>query len=716
MDCPKCISHPLKKVHTQQGVIVDYCPLCKGIWLDQGEIYFFTKSPKVMHKALKDGLISAHQGDRKCPCCPENTKMIEGGLISPALLVDQCPTCHGIWFDNGELKEAMDLGSKNTRIEMEVARDKHGIFYAEKDESNEARWEEAKAAHLKKQRLSALRAGIASLPSLTMRSCVSFVLLYGFLAFMLLLIGHFLQWSLNFTVFLSIGIVFIQYLLSPFILDLSLSWMYKMEWVELSKLPEHLSQFLVRVCKENKIRVPRIGIIEDSNPNAFTYGHTPGNARIVISRGILEYLDADEVEAVVAHELGHACHWDILVMTLASIVPILLYYLYRVLIECTRGRGDGRAKLGAVVLSMLSYVLYIISEYIVLWLSRTREYWADRFAGDVTQKPNSLASALVKIAYGLVNPKNKKKEENTEGKESDTSDNMEALKALSIFDRKAACALAVNAYSCMKYKDTEHKEEIASAMQWDLWNPWASYYEIHSTHPLPAKRINALTDHAATLNQEPYIIFNRRKPESYWDDFLVDVFFYLLPMGCILGFCSYIAYHAIHNSLRRQNGWRMTAFFLLIYGVAYLFQVLFSYRGKIFPDMKISSLLSKVKVSQIRPIPATITGKVIGRGVPGYLLSEDIVIEDSTGILFLDYRQPLSIIEFFFALMKTEKFIGKKITAEGWYRRAPMPYLEIKTLYVDGQVHQCYVYLFKLIFAAILFTSSIFCFYKAGMI
>ena len=67
-------------------------------------------------------------------------------------------------------------------------------------------------------------------------------------------------------------------------------------------------------------------------------------------------------------------------------------------------------------------------------------------------------------------------------------------------------------------------------MQWDLWNPWATFYELNSTHPLIAHRLEYLSDQAAAMGQEPYIVFDRRKPESYWDDFVVDLGVMFLPL------------------------------------------------------------------------------------------------------------------------------------------------------------------------------------------
>ncbi len=722
MHCPAC-ENKLRAVTTKQGVIVDHCDSCKGIWLDQGEIYFFTKKPKVFYEALQKGLQNPQPTERKCPRC--STKMEEGNFLSATLRLDQCPSCHGIWFDDGELRAALELGERQFSLDLE--QDESGAWGAEPLKGKAAQPHDAVATQEQKQRHSALAAGLASLPSLTLRSTLSFVILYGFLGFILLMAQPYLGWGIHTTVLIYVVAIFIQYMIGPWLLDLSLRFFYNCNWVELKDLPDHLSAFIRRVCKEKGMKIPSFAIIEDSAPNAFTYGHTPKNARVVITRGILEYLEPAEAEAVVAHELGHAYHWDILVMTLASLVPVLLYYVYRTLIRQTQRRSRGSKDKGegyAIIIAVTAYILYIISEYIVLWLSRVREYWADRFSGEVTGKPNVLASALVKIAYGLVAPKKGQTTTSENSETDDTSRNLDAIKALGIFDRKAAQSLALQAYSHhqahgseAKVETAEQKERIAGAMQWDLWNPWATYYELHSTHPLPAKRINSLTDQAASMNQEPFILFNRRKPESYWDEFLVDVFVYWLTALPLIGVLAYLGLASYYGySITEKQGWCIGGIFLISWGILYLLQTFFSYRGPVFPKMQISSLLSKVKVSAIRSVPVTLTGTIIGKGVPGYMFSEDMVLEDESGIIFLDYRQPMSIFEFFFALMRTNKFIGKKVTVEGWYRRSPTPYLEIKRLILGVDSSQCYVYHFKLVWAFLLMAFGFAClFASVGM-
>src|SRR6185436_6650498 len=130
---------------------------------------------------------------------------------------------------------------------------------------------------------------------------------------------------------------------------------------EPDQLPQHLEDFVQRVCGENRMKFPWFGIIEDGAPQAFTYGHHPSNARVVISRGLMELLSPEELEAVVAHELGHARNWDMALMTLANLVPLLLYYLYDTAMRYGSSDDDKKGGAAAVAVAIGAYVLYIIS-------------------------------------------------------------------------------------------------------------------------------------------------------------------------------------------------------------------------------------------------------------------------------------------------------------------------------------------------------------------
>lgn len=137
-------------------------------------------------------------------------------------------------------------------------------------------------------------------------------------------------------------------------------------------------------------------------------------------------------------------------------------------------------------------------------------------------------------------------------------------------------------------------------------------------------------------------------------------------------------------------------------GLAYLFSVIFSYDFKFLPEFNISSLLKKVKVSAIRPVPYILKGKIIGRGVPDLIWSEDFVLQDKSGIIFLDYRQPLGIWNFLFGLLRAGKYIGEEVTVTGWYRRAPIPYVELKSIQTRTDQSSCFVFNVKIMFAIVL--------------
>jgi len=111
--------------------------------------------------------------------------------------------------------------------------------------------------------------------------------------------------------------------------------------------------------------------------------------------------------------------------------------------------------------------------------------------------------------------------------------------------------------------------------------------------------------------------------------------------------------------------------------------------------LSVAALLHKVKVSAVRPVPVKLTGTIIGKGAPGLVWSEDFVLKDRTGILFIDYRQPFAIWNFLFGLFRAGQYQGKEVRVTGWFRRSPVHYLELNRLEVlDGSLpaRRCYTY------------------------
>src|SRR6266550_863570 len=168
-------------------------------------------------------------------------------------------------------------------------------------------------------------------------------------------------------------------------------------------LTDHpLGELVAKRCRDAGVPLVKLGIVDDGNPNAFTFGRTPRDARMWVTRGLLERLDERELDAVVSHEVGHVRHWDFAVMTLAAVVPMVLYLTF--LVTRTSARQGKLIAIGA-------YVAYWVSYFTVLALSRAREYAADHWSAECTHDGDALASALVKIAYGMGQVEAQRKEE-----------------------------------------------------------------------------------------------------------------------------------------------------------------------------------------------------------------------------------------------------------------------------------------------------------------
>jgi Zn-dependent protease with chaperone function len=627
-------------------------------------------------------------------------------------MVDRCPDCEGYWFDAGELNKAIEQDRQYFRLETDDFDAAWSGDPLADSGADVLATDRAEQAHLRMQDLAS---GMLPLPNLWLRSAGMMVLLYGVLGLMLLAIAELGFLSMGLAVAIGMGIIILQFALGPWMMDLALRWIYKFSWIPVEQLPSHLRDFVTRVAREQKMKVPWIGLIHDGAPNNFSYGHHPGNMRIVFTQGILDLLEPEEVESVVAHEMGHGKNWDMLLMTVVQLVPLLLYFLYRTVMQMG-GRGkDGGYR---VAVAVSAYVLYIVSEYVVLWFSRCREYYADRFAGNVTGNPSALASALVKIGYGLASRGQTNAGDDLDAevakkgkkKRAQPVFGIDAIGAMGIFDRKGAVTMVASSASVgfdragsgtatATIAPSVSKENLKSAMQWDLWNPWATFYELNSTHPLIAHRLQYLSDQGAAMGQEPYIVFDRRKPESYWDDFAVDVLVILLPfllflvgLGLALALGAGAAFGVLPGALNlgRAAGLVLCGLPILGLGIGSLIKTILVYRGDHFAPLSVTGLLHKVKVSGVRPVPARLRGTIIGKGVPGLIWSEDFVMRDATGILFLDYRQPLRIWEWLFGLFRAGDFTGKAIEAVGWFRRAPMPYLELKSITVDGVTRNSY--------------------------
>jgi heat shock protein HtpX len=167
-----------------------------------------------------------------------------------------------------------------------------------------------------------------------------------------------------------------------------------------------LHAMIDRLCALADMPKPRVGVADIPVPNAFATGRSPERSVVCVTTGILGLLTADEMEAVLAHELSHVAHRDVTVMTIASTAGIVAGMLtrgaqYGALFGGRRNNNDNGGAFAFVIVLAISLVVYAVSFFLTRLLSRYRELCADRSGAYLTMKPRNLATALQKISGGM---------------------------------------------------------------------------------------------------------------------------------------------------------------------------------------------------------------------------------------------------------------------------------------------------------------------------
>ena len=176
--------------------------------------------------------------------------------------------------------------------------------------------------------------------------------------------------------------------------------MYRAQPVTREQLPR-VYQVVERMIGRMNIPMPRIYVIPDDSPNAFATGRNPNHAAVAVTRGILNLLTDEELEGVLAHELGHVRNRDILTSsvaaTLAGAITMLASFARWGMIFGGMG-GSGRRERGGGIGALFMIILAPVAATLIqLAISRSREYEADATGAHITGNPYALASALEKL-------------------------------------------------------------------------------------------------------------------------------------------------------------------------------------------------------------------------------------------------------------------------------------------------------------------------------
>ncbi len=269
----------------------------------------------------------------------------------------------------------------------------------------------------------------------------------------------------------------IQWLLSPYLVGA----IYRARELPENENPQ-LHQMVGNLSEKSKISKPKLMLAQIPIPNAFAYGSPLTGNRVAVTKGLLESLNEEEVEAVIGHELGHLKHRDVQVMMVVSFLPALFYYIgFSLMLSSTyRGRRDdsGGSALIGIGFMIFSWILNMF----ILYLSRLREYYADRHSVSVVD------GGAKKLSTGLAKIVNTTRSINSARKAQQEKPSSSAFKALFIADPDRANVDSAELAAMEVQTDHKLVEEITSRKLTFA----DKLLEAFSTHPNIVKRLRAL--------------------------------------------------------------------------------------------------------------------------------------------------------------------------------------------------------------------------------
>ncbi|ACK73567.1 peptidase M48 Ste24p [Gloeothece citriformis PCC 7424] len=484
--------------------------------------------------------------------------------------------------------------------------------------------------------------------------------------------NYFIQPIYGIPLLTVLGLTLILYfgllLISLWGLDFLQEKIYQVQWINLTQLRNYSSEtatILFKICRSKKVKTPRLGIIDDRVPVIFTYGLFPKKARIIVTTGLLKSLRDEEIAAVYAHELGHVFQGNLAIMTMGTMVIQLTYIFYCFLKSIYHNNPKLNQILrGISCLSILPYLGFLLTNFLLFYLSRTREDYADHFAVEATGNPNGLGRALVKIAYAL-----------SEQKQIPLSPLIPMTRILGIYDAKAALIPGT------AYRLTCDFSQVGQTFIWDIFNPWGMWLELNSPHPLIGKRIRTLMNYSQFLNLKNEFDMNtvlmegnQLNKRKLYGNFSKELLIFNAQWIVLIG--SIMIGLFIKDYLETSIG--ILSLGIIGFGVGLVLQTWIMY-----PKITLSSPLDLYRLicdpygSPLTGYPVQFQGKLIGQSQGFYQLESTIMFQDSSGTVFAHYSSPLGALgNFFLSWTKTKPLINSEATIMGWLRRGISPWID----------------------------------------
>lgn len=464
----------------------------------------------------------------------------------------------------------------------------------------------------------------------------------------------------------GVGLLFF----APWLMDQLHQRLHKLRWARLGEIERHspeTARLLQRICAQNRLKQPRLGVIPDAGPLAFVYGTFSDGCRIVVTQALLQQLSEDEIAAVYAQALGRIVNGDILVMTLLG-SPIQLVYLA---LEQVSQLGSKRRDLIGHVAPLL-YLIYTVLSYPLFFLSRLGTYHADHFAVQATGNPNGLIAALLKSAAGL---------QEAHKNDRRPSSLLHCTRLFSFLDFKTIAAASAAA----RLQDPSQAGQV---FLWDQINPWARWMQVNSSHPLPGHRFKVLAGYGERLRLLPELSLGSgskldvaRLQSRFWLDLAI---YAAEVVGILIGWLvGLILYLLLQNRLDPKV---IAAAAVVGYGVGLWAKAGLMYGGSLpARPTDVLSLLADPEADPRRGQWVELEGELVGLGPSGYQLGAELKLQEATGLIPVRFTSPLGPVgNVFSGLKRIRALVGRRVKVVGWFRRGNTAWVDLAYVQVGS--------------------------------
>ncbi|MEM7555652.1 MAG: M48 family metalloprotease [Cyanobacteria bacterium P01_A01_bin.84] len=459
--------------------------------------------------------------------------------------------------------------------------------------------------------------------------------------------------------------------LSPWLLDLLLNNFYHTQSFSIHNLNNYSPEtvrLLQRYYKQRKWRFLKLYIISDTAPIIFTYGNLPRYSRIVVSRGLLEQLENDEIAAIYALQLAHISNRSSMLMSILLIVTIPIYGIYKQLSHWADNISNiiGRSVLGAI--ANIFYLVWRLFNTTGIWLSQIRLYYSDRLGTEITGNPNGAIRALLKMSMGI---------SSDIVKQEQITWQLETLNLV----------IPVGYKQSITYGSIVPFQPWESILKWEYINPYRWWFVVTSTHPMLGDRIKRLCHLARHWHLPTELDINTRVTSQYHHKlFFIGIAPFLgIPFGFMVGILMWLVWQvgfALHfwNLKWIYDDWYFLLGCMLIgfsFGslirINYLFPQINN--AKVQTNESFSDLIVNPNVLPIDSIPVQIPGKLMGRQGTSNYLAQDLILNTNMGLVKLHH------ISWLAQAVNPQDFIGRQVTISGWLRRSNTVWLDIQNLH-----------------------------------